>query len=372
MTDVTLRATKGSPLTHTEMDNNQVATRSGRKNLVIGGNFSTNPWQRGTGSTTMAHDDLLADRFRHRQVGVGVVTHDKVADSPTVAEAGILSTDCLVIATTTVDTSLATNDQYALYYKMEGHDFAQIAQRDFVVTFWHKHVKTGTHCVAFRNSGFDRSYVAEYTQAVTNTWEKATIKVTASPSAGTWNYGSSVGMQMTFCMATGTDGETTADAWNTGSFVATTSQVNNMDSTSNVMRFALIQVEEGIEATDFERRTFGEELALCQRYYEKTWNHGKDPGTATDTGRLIDRARTTTAVNHGVHWGFAVTKRTTPTVTVYSPQTGASGNLEIAASDYPASSLNAGTSGTSMDTTSTVVAGDNNFVSAHVTVDAEL
>jgi len=307
MTDVTLRATKGSPLTHTEMDNNQVATRSGRKNLVIGGNFSTNPWQRGTGSTTMAHDDLLADRFRHRQVGVGVVTHDKVADSPTVAEAGILSTDCLVIATTTVDTSLATNDQYALYYKMEGHDFAQIAQRDFVVTFWHKHVKTGTHCVAFRNSGFDRSYVAEYTQAVTNTWEKATIKVTASPSAGTWNYGSSVGMQMTFCMATGTDGETTADAWNTGSFVATTSQVNNMDSTSNVMRFALIQVEEGIEATDFERRTFGEELALCQRYYWQgyTADHGAYKyGTA---GHSIMNAGST---------NFPVEMRVTPTMVV--------------------------------------------------------
>ena len=45
MTDVTLRATKGSPLTHTEMDNNQVATRSGRKNMIIGGNFDTNPWQ---------------------------------------------------------------------------------------------------------------------------------------------------------------------------------------------------------------------------------------------------------------------------------------------------------------------------------------
>ena len=40
-----------------------------------------------------------------------------------------------------------------------------------------------------------------------------------------------------------------------------------MDSASNFMRFALIQVEEGIEATDFERRSFAEELLLCQRYY---------------------------------------------------------------------------------------------------------
>ena len=62
MTDVTLRATKGSPLTHTEMDNNQVATRSGRKNMTIGGAFDTNPWQRGTAFTAVANGAYTADR----------------------------------------------------------------------------------------------------------------------------------------------------------------------------------------------------------------------------------------------------------------------------------------------------------------------
>ena len=267
MTDVTLRATKGSPLTHTEMDNNQVATRSGRKNLYIGGNFDTNPWQRGTAFTAVGNGDYTVDRVRCTLVGTGVIDVDKVADAPSVAQVGFVVSNCMSWDVTTADASIAASDRYEFQYRMEGYDYAQIAQNDFVISFWHKHTKTGTYCVGLRNSAADRSYVAEYTQSVTDTWEKATIKVTASPSAGTWDYTTGLGLNMSFPFAAGSTVHTTADSWNTGSFVATSSQVNAMDSTSNFMRFALIQVEEGIVATDFERRAVGEELALCQRYY---------------------------------------------------------------------------------------------------------
>jgi len=108
-------------------------------------------------------------------------------------------------------------------------------------------------------------------------------------------------------MASGTNFHTTADAWNTGNLQSTSNQVNALDSTSNVCRFALIQVEEGIEATDFERRTFGEELALCQRYYWQgyTADHGAYKyGTA---GHSIMNAGST---------NFPVEMRVTPTMVV--------------------------------------------------------
>jgi len=270
MTDVTLRATKGSPLTHTEMDNNQVATRSGRKNMIIGGNFDTNPWQRGTTFSPVVDNDFHADRFRWDQVGSGVVDVLKAATAPSVAQAGFVVSNCLSVDITTADAAIAATDKYSVIYMMEGYDWAQVAQNDFVISFWHKHTKTGTYCVAVSSQPTpDRSYVAEYTQSVSDTWEKATIKVTASPSAGTWNYTNGVGIQIKFSMGTGTNFHTTADAWNTGNFSSTSSQVNALDSTSNVCRLALIQVEEGIVATDFERRAVGEELALCQRYYSE-------------------------------------------------------------------------------------------------------
>jgi len=270
MTDVTLRATKGSPLTHTEMDNNQVATRSGRKNMIIGGNFDTNPWQRGTSHTSVINGQYTADRFLWETIGTAVVDHHKIADSPSVAQAGFKASHMLRITVTTADAAVAATDKYSVLYKMEGYDWAQVAQNDFVISFWHKHTKTGTYCVAISSQPTpDRSYVAEYTQSVSDTWEKAEIKVTASPSAGTWNYTNGVGIQIKFSMGTGTNFHTTADAWNTGNFSSTSSQVNALDSTSNVCRLALIQVEEGIVATDFERRAVGEELALCQRYYSE-------------------------------------------------------------------------------------------------------
>jgi len=307
MTDVTLRATKGSPLTHTEMDNNQVATRSGRKNIIIGGNLDTNPWQRGTSFTAVGNNDYTADRFKWIQAGAGVVNILKANTAPSVAQAGFLTSNCLSVDVTTIDSSIAAGDIYAIRNSIEGYDWAQIAQNDFVISFWHKHTKTGTYCVSLVNSGSDRSYVAEYTQSVSDTWEKATIKVTASPSAGTWVYDTGIGLKVGFVMASGTNFHTTADAWNTGNLQSTSNQVNALDSTSNVCRFALIQVEEGIEATDFERRTFGEELALCQRYYWQgyTADHGAYKyGTA---GHSIMNAGST---------NFPVEMRVTPTMVV--------------------------------------------------------
>jgi len=311
MTDVTLRATKGSPLTHTEMDNNQVATRSGRKNMIIGGNFDTNPWQRGTTFSPVVDNDFHADRFRWDQVGSGVVDVLKAATAPSVAQAGFVVSNCLSIDVTTADASIAAGDVYFMRSTIEGYDWAQIAQNDFVVSFWHRHTKTGTYCISLSNSGSDRSYVAEYTQSVGDTWEKATIKVTASPSAGTWNYTNGHGLKVSFTVASGTTYHTTADTWQTGNFSATSSQVNAMDSASNFMRFALIQVEEGIVATDFERRHYSEEGDLCRRYYtESTHRVGGFP-QLNSTSNLAREALIL----------FGRSMRAAPTVTV-NPNSG--------------------------------------------------
>lgn len=307
MTDVTLRATKGAALTHTEADDNFVSTKSGRKNLIFGGNFDTNPWQRNTTFTSVSDGDYTADRFAARKIGSPQVVYDidKIADSPTVAQAGMLVNNCLEMDITTAEAAVAAGERAELQYRLEGFDWAQLAQRPFRVSFWHKHTKTGTYCVAFRNTGADRSFVAEYTQSVTDTWEKATIAVTASPSAGTWNYITAIGLTFTFSMFCGSTFQTTADTWQTGNFLSTSSQVNAADSTSNFMRFALIQMEEGIEVTDFERRTFAEELNLCLRYYEEGPTSAKDLFFSGDI--------TSATANHALE-GFDITKRTAPTI----------------------------------------------------------
>jgi len=257
------------------------------KNFIIGGAFETNPWQRGTAFTAVANGDYTADRFRWSEAGAGVIDIDRVEDAPSVAQVGFRASKCLSVDVTTLDATIAAGDHYVLSTRMEGYDWAQIAQNDFVVSFWHKHTKTGTYCLALTNSGSDRTFVAEYTQSVTDVWEKATIKVIASPSAGTWDYTTGVGIRFRFTVATGSTFHTTAGAWNTGNFFATSNQVNAMDSTSNFCRFAFIQVEKGKVATDFERRSVAEEIALCQRYYQTYPNSFDLVDSASSAGANI-------------------------------------------------------------------------------------
>lgn len=244
------------------------------KNLIYGGNFDTNPWQRGTSFAAVASGTYTADRFEYFFSGTGVVTISQFADAPTESQAGIYSTNCFKTAVTTADAAIAAGDFYIHQYVMEGYDFAQIAQRSFTLSFWHKHTVTGTYCVGFRNSGNDRCYVAEYTQTTTNTWEQATITVSASPSAGSWNYTTGSGIQILFTLAAGSTYQGTVNTWNTSNVFATANQVNGMSANTNVSEFALIQCEPGSNATPYAIRPVADELALCQRYYMRRTSIG--------------------------------------------------------------------------------------------------
>jgi hypothetical protein len=239
------------------------------KNKIIGGNFTTNPWQRGTSFTAPATGAFTADRFKVTNITAAVVDVLKTADAPTVALSGIYSAHCLHLDVTTADASLAAGDIYIVRHIVEGFNaspfgFGQSGSRNVTLSFAHKHTKTGTHCVALRNSAGNRSYIAEYTQAVTDTWEWAEITIPVDTS-GTWLYDSGVGIDVDFTLASGTTFQTAAGAWTAGNFIASANQVNNLDSTANNFKIDLLQLEEGSSASDFETRSIAEELKLCRR-----------------------------------------------------------------------------------------------------------
>jgi hypothetical protein len=48
-----------------------------------------------------------------------------------------------------------------------------------------------------------------------------------------------------------------------------------------------VQLEAGLTATEFERRPIGTELALCQRYYDKSYSMDVAPNTVTKAGLLL-------------------------------------------------------------------------------------
>lgn len=103
-------------------------------------------------------------------------------------------------------------------------------------------------------------------------------------------------------------------------------------ATSAFVEFSLgtlsaIQLEPGSVATPFERRPYALELAVCQRYYNTSYD-GTPAGTA---GAAANRrvAVSTSATTPGVQFqvSFPTTMRTTPTVAFYNPTTGAAGTM---------------------------------------------
>jgi hypothetical protein len=194
---------------------------------------------------------------------------------------------------------------------------------------------TGTYCVALANGDANRSYVTEYSINAANTWEYKTITI-AGDTAGTWLTDTSIGVSLRFALAAGTTFQTTANNWAGGNFIATANQVNWMSSnTSRTFRISGVQMETGTVATPFELRSHGEELALCQRYYQSL------PGNFS--GYLLQ--------NDSIFWAipFAVTMRSTPTVAfsgyTYSPATTNLSATAISSTGFTVN-VNSGASGT--------------------------
>jgi len=280
---------------------------SAQKNLIINGDF--NVWQRGTSFAACSDNEYQADRFKYSKVGAMVHTISRDTDVPTVAESGHLSNYSLKVDCTTIDSSIAAGDECHIFHSIEGYNFKCLAQKAMTLSFWHKHTKTGTYCVSFRNTGHNQSYVAEYTQSVTDTWEKATINISASPTGGTWDYTNGVGIKIGWSIAMGSNFHTTADAWAGSSRAATSNQVNACDNAANNFMLSQVQLEAGSVATDFEVKNYADELARCKRYYERINSAG-----LANFFYGQGQANTTTAAKMVFNW--EVEKRVAPTMSM--------------------------------------------------------
>ena len=329
-----------------------------RKNAIINGDFMV--WQEGTSFAAAVNGQYSADMWAYSFVGAMVHTLSRSTDVPTIAEAGRKILYSLLVDCTTVEASIAATDCASIYTIVEGYNFNYIAGVGLCLQFWHKHTKTGTYCVAFRNENtVDRSFIREYTQAVTNTWEFASVLVDASPSAGNWNYTTGRGLQVYFMLACGSTYQTTAGAWNTGNFLGTSNQVNACDSTANNFMLAGVQLEKGSVATEFDARSFGEELELCQRYYCKTFAYATAP--AQNVGSLNGCLTSPSVFNVFVadtRWAFPVEMRSAPTIVTFNPtQANADWRNEGNTADSTVVANTATTTSVRIDGTNVVTAG---------------
>ena len=243
----------------------------GRRNLIINGAMQVA--QRGdvTGKTSSSYGG--PDRFRLGLSGAG--THS-ISQSSTVPSGSGFSNswklDC-----TTADT---TPTLMAAQYRFEGQDLQQLKKgtssaESVTVSFWVRSNVTGTYVLEWRDRDNTRHIAKTYTISAADTFEYKTLTF-AGDTSGTIDNNNGHSMELSWWLAassTYTSG-TLPSSWaaETDANRAAGLNVNIAGDTANEWLITGVQLEVGENASDFEHRSFGEELALCQRYYYRRTN----------------------------------------------------------------------------------------------------
>ena len=259
-------------ITDNTITTNQIADNSvhGRRNFVINGSFAVS--QRATSVTGVTGDGYHAvDRFKTAISSAGTFTVSQAADGPS----GFST--CHKFDCTTAKSSLDAGNYIIFFQTIEARNlqslgFGSSGAKQITLSFYVKSNKTGTY-IAELSLG-DATNASNNSQAYTissaNTWERKTLTY-AAQTVDVINNDSGEGMNIFFWLGAGSTysgGTLNSNVWaNTTTANRAVGQVNLADSTSNEWLITGVQLEIGDKASPFEHLSFGEELALCQRYF---------------------------------------------------------------------------------------------------------
>jgi hypothetical protein len=329
-------------------------------------------------------------------LGASVVDGWKLSKSGTMAVSAQqgLSTNLVAgfssqvyITVPTAQASLGATDGVSLYQPIEGYLIARLSwgggnAQPITIGFWSAHHRTGIYTGTIRNSAQTRSYAFTYTQNAPDFPQYNTVTIPGD-TAGTWNIDNTIGIYLTFAMASGSTGiAPSANTWLAGSYFAGPGQINAVAATTDAFRLLGVIVLPGIEAPSAARSPFimrpqTHELAICQRYYEKTYPYADTPGKAYNLatgGGPLGCFLFTTTPYPTMQWTYKVAKRASPTVTIYSPYTGVSGMLrdQNGVADVSSAIITAGELGAIISGGGTTNVTAINFAFAHAVADARL
>lgn len=236
-------------------------------------------WQRGAGPFSFssgAVNAVTADcwRFFHGVVSAGcttAVTRNELSAAasnvPTLAQTGVFLNNSICISVNAAVTSLANGDFIALVQRIEGYNYRQLAGKPITFSFWVNSGVTGTYCVALGNT-INQSVVLEYSISAISTWEKKILTFPKSPTAGTWDYSSGVGLQVSFTLAAGSTNQAGAGNWTAVNAIATSNQVNFVANANKAIKFTGFNMNEGTQALPLSTIDYQIDLANCKRYVQ--------------------------------------------------------------------------------------------------------
>lgn len=224
--------------------------------------------------------------------------------------------------------SVLAGDYFINRQAIEGYNMSDLAwgtanAKTVTLSFQVYSSLTGTFGGALQNNASTRSYPFSYSIPVANTWTTVSVTI-AGDTSGTWQTTTNTGIFVCFSLGMGSTYSGTAGSWAATNYLSTTGAVSVVGTNGATFYITGVQLEVGTVATPFERRQYGQELMLCQRYYEKSLDQTNAVGTLTNTG-ITYWYNGQTGASALVTVPYKVVKRTAATITLYSGSTGASG-----------------------------------------------
>ena len=255
--------------------------------------------------------------------------------------------------------TVGASEQFNIFQAIEGYNIADLGwgtanAKTVTLSFWVQSSLTGIFGGVLSNNGKARTYPFTYTISSANTWTPISLTI-AGDTSGTWNTTNSVGMYVVFGLGVGATVSATAGSWNgAGSIFGATGATSVVGTNGATFYITGVQLEVGTNASNFDYRPYGTELALCQRYYEMypSMAYRNSNGTIISAGTLFGYMVNTlvgfsggTGTQASISSSFKVEKRATPTVTVSTRSTAYTNQVETRGGNTVYSFLDKTTSG---------------------------
>jgi hypothetical protein len=242
---------------------------AGRRNLIINGAMAFSQ-RNGTSLITLNSAGSVLyefDRWSRQVQQNGKITLQQVTDAPTGFGFSIKATTASAI-------TASGSDYYMIRQPIEGFNSAHLAYgtssaRTTTLSFWVKSTLTGQWSGSIKNATGNRAYTFPYYINSPSTWEYKTVIIPGDTS-GTW-IGSTNGIGLAVMYDLGTarsDLHGTLNSWTATNSYASSTGVKLVQNAGATWQITGVQLEVGKVATPFEHRSYGEELALTQRYYQ--------------------------------------------------------------------------------------------------------
>jgi hypothetical protein len=286
------------PLTQVKTSNLDTTNSLFFRNRIINGDMRIDQRNAGAAvSSSTSTSKYVTDRWLTDQNGGGSFNTQQVTDAP----------DNFNNSLRVTVTGTTSSFNIAVRQGIEGYNIADLAwgtaaAKTVTISFWVKASVAGIYPFSIRIPA-QAWYATQYTINQANTWEYKSVTIAGPTSTYTPLKDNSAGFWLYFLQ--GGVQDTPGGSWNNTGGGIISGSVNLMATNGATWQITGVQLEVGTAATAFERRPYGTELALCQRYFEIFANGANS--------FLVGSSNSSSGNEWDYHFKFMVQKRVSPT-----------------------------------------------------------